>query len=112
VEGLTRTVTLTVVDVEGLPQQTIKTDDHGKAVVFQGVRLRNVLDKVDLPLGDKFHSTAAGYYMLVEARDGYRVVYAWAEIDSEFLYKAIFVATRRDGRWARQVTALRIRRAG
>ncbi|HNY39249.1 MAG TPA: hypothetical protein PKJ41_02595 [Bryobacteraceae bacterium] len=111
-EGLTRTVTLTVVDVEGLPQQTIKTDDHGKAVVFQGVRLRNVLDKVDLPLGDKFHSTAAGYYMLVEARDGYRVVYAWAEIDSEFLYKAIFVATRRDGRWARQVTALRIRRAG
>ena len=68
----------------------------------------------------------------MEAKDGYRATFAWAELDSTFADKAVYVVTKRDGkplsekegpfrlvapgekraaRWVRQVTALRIRHA-
>ena len=127
-----KTLVFTSADLAKLPRQTIQATDHGSPATFEGVLLSDVLAKVDLPLGDKFHSTAASYYMLVEARDGYRAVFAWAELDPGFMDKAIYVVTRRDGhalaekdgpfqlvapdekrggRWVRQVTALRIQQA-
>ena len=125
-------VTLTEADLEKLPQQTITTADHGTTVTFQGVRLADVLTKVDLPLGDKYHSTAASYYVLAEGKDGYRVVFAWAEVDAGFMDKQIYVVTKRDGkplpenarpfqlvapgekrgaRWLRQLSALTVKQA-
>ena len=70
--------------------------------------------------------------MVVEAKDDYRAVFAWAELDSSFMDKAVYVVTKRDGkplsdkdgpfqlvvpgekraaRWVRQVTALSIRQS-
>jgi hypothetical protein len=70
--------------------------------------------------------------VVVEAQDGYRAVFAWAELDPTFMDKSVYVVTMRDGkpllgndgpfqlvvpgekrpaRWVRQVTALRIRKA-
>jgi hypothetical protein len=127
-----RSVTVTEADLARLPQQTITTLDHGTPVIFQGVRLSDVLAKVDLPLGDKFHSTAASYYVIAEGRDGYRALFAWAEVDSGFMDKEIYVATKRDnkplpgnagpfqlvvpgerrgGRWLRQLTAVSVGQA-
>ena len=127
-----KSVTLSVADLSNLPQQTVKATDHGTPATFEGVLLTDVLAKVDLPLGEKFHSTGASYYLTVEAKDGYRAVFAWAELDSTFMDKAVYVVTTRDGkplsdkdgpfqlvvpgekraaRWVRQVTALRIRQA-
>jgi len=124
--------TLTLADLAKLPQQTVKTTDHGTPTMFQGVLLADVLSKVALPTGEKFHRTASSYYLLVEAKDGYRVVFAWAELDSSLMDKPIYVVTMRDGkllsdsegpfrlvapgekraaRWIRQVTALKIRQA-
>jgi hypothetical protein len=133
IQGLDNTtVTLTAADIAALPAQTIQTQDHGKPASFEGVPLSELLRKVQLPLGEKYHSTAASYYLQVEAADGYRAVYAWAELDPSFLDKPLFLVTRRDGkplpanagpyqlvapgekrgaRWVRQVTALRVRRA-
>ena len=74
----------------------------------------------------------SGKNMLVEATDGYRALFAWAELDSTFMDKSAYVVTKRDGkalsdkdgpfqlvtpgekrggRWVRQVAALRIRQA-
>ena len=127
-----KALALSSVDLAKLPQKTIKTTDHGTAATFEGVLLSDVLHKVGLPTGEEFHSTAASYYMLVEARDGYRAVFAWAELDPTFMDKDVYVVTKRDGhllgetdgpfqlvapgekrgaRWVRQVTALRILRA-
>jgi len=110
----------------------VKAIDHGNPATFEGVLLTDVLAKVDLPLGEKFHSTGASYYLVVEAKDGYRATFAWAELDSTFMDKSVYLATKRDGkplsdkdgpfqlvapgekraaRWVRQVTALRIRQA-
>jgi hypothetical protein len=127
-----RSVTLSAADLSNLPQQTVKTTDHGTPATFEGVLLTDVLAKVDLPLGEKFHHTVASYYLVVEAKDGYRAVFAWAELDSTFMDKSAYVVTKRDGkplsdkdgpfqlvvpgekrgaRWVRQVTALKIRQA-
>src|ERR1039457_5066388 len=133
VEGVDgKSVTLSASDLSKLPQQTVKTIDHETPATFEGVLLADVLAKVALPAGEKFHSTAASYYLLVEAKDGYRAVYAWAELDSTFMDKSVYVVTKRDGkplsdkdgpfqlvapgekraaRWVRQVTALRIKQA-
>jgi hypothetical protein len=133
VQGIGGTsATLSVSDLSRLPQQTVKVTDHETPATFEGVLLTDVLAKVDLPLGEKFHSTGASYYMVVEAKDGYRAVFAWAELDSGFMDKSVYVVTKRDGkplsdkdgpfqlvapgekragRWVRQVTALRIRQA-
>ncbi len=127
-----KTAEVTAGDLFKLPQQTVKTTDHGTAVTFEGVLLADALAKVDLPLGEKFHSTAASYYLVVQARDNYRAVFAWAELDPGFMDKAIYLVMKRDGkplsekdgpfqlvvpgekrggRWVRQVTALQIRQA-
>jgi len=126
------TATLSLSDLSKLPQQTVKAMDHGTPATFDGVLLTDVLAKVDLPMGEKFHNTGASYYVVVEAQDGYRAVFAWAELDSTFIDKSVYVVTSRDGkpisgndgpfqlvvpgekraaRWVRQVTALRIRQA-
>jgi DMSO/TMAO reductase YedYZ molybdopterin-dependent catalytic subunit len=133
VDGIGGTsATLSVSDLSKLPQQTVKVAAHGSPATLEGVSLTDVLAKVALPVGEKFHSTAAAYYLLVEAKDGYRAVFAWAELDASFMDKPAYLVTRRDGkplsdkegpfrlivpgekrdgRWVRQVTALRIRQA-
>ena len=93
-----RAVTLSLADISKLPRQSVKAADHGATVSFEGVLLTDVLAKVDLPAGEKFHSTAASYYLLVEARDGYRAVFAWAELDATFMDKAVYVVTKREGK--------------
>jgi Oxidoreductase molybdopterin binding domain len=110
----------------------VKVTDHGTSVTFEGVLLMDVLNKVDLPLGEKFHSTGASYYLTATAKDGYEAVFAWAELDSTFTNKSAYVVTKRNGkplsdkdgpfellvpgekrsaRWVRQVTASKIRQA-
>ena len=133
VQGIGGTsATLSVSDLSKLPQQTVKVTDHGTPATFAGVLLSDVLAKVAVPAGEKFHSTAASYYLLVEAKDGYRATFAWAELDSTFMDKSVYVVTMRDGkplsekegpfrlvapgekrgaRWVRQVAALSIRQA-
>jgi DMSO/TMAO reductase YedYZ molybdopterin-dependent catalytic subunit len=133
VQGLDNSrATFSLADLAKLPRQTVKATDHGAAVTYEGVQLAHVLAKVALPLGEKFHSTGASYYLVVEAADGYRAVFAWAEIDPGFMDKPIYVVTARDGkplpekagplqlyvpgekrggRSVRQVTAIRLARA-
>jgi len=112
-----------------LQQRSITTTDHESTVTFQGVLLTDVLAKVLTPAGEKYHHTSASYYLVAEGRDGYRAVFSWAELDPSFTDKAVFVATKRDGkplaenegqfelvvpgekrkaRWVRQLNLLRI----
>ena len=133
VQGVSgKTVMLFAADLAKLPQKMVKTEDHGAPATFEGVLLSDVLANIDLPTGEKFHATAASYYLLVEASDGYKAVFAWAELDPSFMDKAVYVVLRRDGkplsdktgplqlvapgekrgaRWVRQVKALRIKQA-
>jgi hypothetical protein len=133
VTGISGTMaTLTTEDLAKLPQQTVKTTNHGTPVTFEGVLLNDVLAKVALPAGEAYNSQAASYYLTVEANDGYKAIFSWAEIDPSFTDRKVYVVTVRDGkllpdkdgpfelivpgekrnsRWVRQLKALTIRRA-
>jgi hypothetical protein len=130
VEGIDgKTMTLTARDLAALPPQSFEAQENGKTSRFEGVRLADVLAKVSRPQG---HLTAAGYFLLVEARDGYRAVFAWSELNLDIMDKPLYLATKRDGvaldersgpfqlvapgekrtgRWVKQLAALRLREA-
>jgi hypothetical protein len=121
--------TLSASDIANLPDQTIRTTDHGTPVTFQGVLLSDVLAKVSGPTGETFNKTVASYYLIAEAHDGYKAVFTWAEIDPTFTDRRVYVVTKREGnpltakdgpyelivpgekrnsRWVRQLKLLRI----
>lgn len=91
-------VKLSLADLAKLPQQTVRFTDQGKPVTFEGVLLLDVLSKVDLPLDEAFHKTGASYYLVVDAADGYKAVFAWAELDPSFTDPKVYLVTKRDGK--------------
>jgi hypothetical protein len=124
--------TLTSAELAAMPQRMVTTTEHGAPVAFQGVLLKDLLSRLKLPSDDEFRRAAASYYLLVNAKDGYKVVFAWAELDPSFTDRPVYVVTSRDGkpltdrdgpfqlvvpddkrpaRWIRQVTGIRILQA-
>ena len=100
--------TISMADLAKLPQQTVKTTDHGIPVTFQGVLLADVLSKVAVPTGEVqivagtygvwCYSTAASYGVLVQAKERNRAVFAWAELEPRFTDRAVYLVTMRDGK--------------
>jgi hypothetical protein len=82
----------------GLPRITIQAVDHdGKDAKFEGVAARDVLKLVNAPLGKDLRGKNLATYVVAEAIDGYRVVYALTEFDTDFTDRVILIADRRDG---------------
>jgi Oxidoreductase molybdopterin binding domain len=125
-------VTVTTEDLAKLPQHSIKASEHGSSATFEGVLLNDVLTLVNVPIGEKLRGKALTQYLLVEAADGYRIVFALPELDPAFTSQRVYLVTKRDGkplsekegafrivvpaekrpaRWVRQVTALKIKQA-
>jgi hypothetical protein len=125
-------VRITVEELTRLAQHPIKASEHGTPATFEGVLLSDVLAKVGVPFGEKLRGKALSQYLLVEAADGYRAVFALPELDPAFSEKRVYLVTKRDAkplsekegpfrivvpdekrpaRWVRQVTALRIEAA-
>src|SRR5262249_10815519 len=98
----------------------------------EGVPLFEILKAAGVPFGTDLRGPALASYLVVEASDGYRVVFALPELDPAFTDHIVLLADRRDGkplegeegalrlvvlgekrhaRWVRKVVALRIRRA-
>jgi hypothetical protein len=122
-------VKVTASEIAAMPHQKISVDVHGKAVSYDGVPLHVVLEKAGMVFGDSMHGKKIASYVLVEAADGYRVVFALPELDPGFTDRVILLADRVDGRpldnkegpfrivvagekrmarWVRQVTSLRV----
>ena len=129
-QGISGTsATLSASDIANLPNQTIRTTDHGTPVTFDGVLLNDVLASVRTPTGETFNKSVASYYLIAEAHDGYKAVFTWAEIDPTFTDRKVYVVTKREGnpltakdgpyelivpgerrfsRWVRQLKLLRV----
>jgi DMSO/TMAO reductase YedYZ molybdopterin-dependent catalytic subunit len=124
---------LTAEEFAQLPRRTVRaTDREGKEAEFEGVAVFEILQRSGLKLGNELRGPALAQYLLVQAADGYRAVFALPEIDPACTDRTILLADRRDGkplaaqegplrivvpgekrhaRWVRQVVALRIGRA-
>ena len=122
-------VKITAAEIAGMPHQKVTVDDHAKSVVMEGVPLRQVLEKAGVTFDTSMHGKSLTRCLLVEAADGYRVVFALAELDPGFTDRVILLADRADGqpldnkagpfrivvpgekrmaRWVRQVIVLKV----
>jgi hypothetical protein len=89
---------VTAAQISKLPHVTIAVQDHDKQTQFEGVPLSSVLSLAGILLGDALRGPRMSEALLVEAADGYKVVFALAEIDPTFATREIILADKRDGR--------------
>jgi len=122
-------VTLTAADLAKAPRVKVSVTDHDKPVAFEGITLSALLAAAGIPLSDKMKSPQLTQALLFEASDGYKVIFAMAEIDPAFATREIILADTRDGkpldakegpfrviargdkraaRWIRQVSSIKI----
>ena len=92
-------VPLTPVDFAKLKRLQVKATDHEQNVAtFEGVLLRDALQPLGLPFGKDLRGKALTIYLLIEAQDGYQVVFTLPELDALFTDKVVLLADRRDGK--------------
>ena len=119
-------------EIAKLPRTRIQAkDEKGKDSVWEGPLLAEVLKAGGVKFGEVIRGKALANYVLAEAADGYRVVFALPEMDPAFTDLMFLLADRRDGqlmseyegrlrivvphekrhaRWVRRVVAISIRR--
>jgi DMSO/TMAO reductase YedYZ molybdopterin-dependent catalytic subunit len=124
---------LTAAQLAQLPRQSVRaTDSKGRESEFEGVPLVELLRAAGVKFGGDLRGAALATYLVVEASDGYRAVFALPELDPACTDRVVLLADRRDGmpldgvegplriivpgekrhsRWVRQVVALNIGRA-
>jgi DMSO/TMAO reductase YedYZ molybdopterin-dependent catalytic subunit len=124
-------VTLTADDIGRLPHvELTATDPHQKeAHTYSGVPMREILAKVNAPLGDRLRGAAMRMAVVFHSADGYQTVFALAEFDEAFSDRQLILADAQDGkplpanagpfrlvapgdkraaRWARMVNAIEL----
>jgi hypothetical protein len=73
-------------------------DQDGTKVNYEGVSLREILQRAGVPLGKDLRGKALASYVLAKAHDGYQVVFSLGEMDTSFGNEVIIVADKRDGK--------------
>ncbi len=81
-----------------LPRTTVRVADSlGDESEYEGVALDLLLARAGVPFGEGLKGEMLELYAVVEASDGYRVVFSLAELDQEFSGRVVLLADRRDG---------------
>ncbi len=89
---------LTVADLKKMTRETATlTEMDGKKTSYDGVPLTEILSKAGVPSGKEMRGKFLAGYVLVEARDGYEVVFSLGELDSGTGTTHATVADERDG---------------
>ncbi|WP_111593310.1 molybdopterin-dependent oxidoreductase [Chitinophaga dinghuensis] len=90
---------LTAADLSKMPQQTITAaDKDGKTHQYSGVPLFEILKAAGVPSGKELHGNNLAKYLLAQASDGYKVVFALPEIDTTFNNRVFLLTTLMDGK--------------
>lgn len=119
-------------DLARLTRHDTTVSAHEVSGRYSGIALTDLLALVNAPLADSLRGRALSTYVLVEASDGYRVLFSLAELDARFTDRVALLADRKDGqplppaegpyrlivpgetrpaRWARQVVRVSLGRA-
>ena len=89
--------TVSSADLTALPRHEVTAKAHQISGTFAGVALADVLQLVAVPHGDSLRGPALATYVLIEAADGYRALFALAELDAGFSDRLVLLADRKDG---------------
>lgn len=85
-------------DLQQYKQTTVtRKDRDGKDHTYSGVIVSEILAKAGVTLGPDLRGENLAKYLLVEASDGYQVLFALAELDKGFTDRAIILADKVDG---------------
>jgi DMSO/TMAO reductase YedYZ molybdopterin-dependent catalytic subunit len=126
-----QTLALTPGEIRKLPHVDLTaTDPHQNAShVYSGVPMRDLLAKLNAPLGERMRGPALRLAVVFHAADGYVTVFALAEFDEAFSERQLILADAEDGkplpasagpyrlvvpgdkraaRWARMITSIEI----
>lgn len=120
-------------DLAKLPRRSLRAKDHGGTEAeFEGAPLFEALNLAGVKFGEGLRGKNLELYLVIEAADGYRAVFALPELDPAYTDKVVLLADKRDGkpmdtkegplrilvpdekrhtRWVRQVTGLVIKRS-
>jgi DMSO/TMAO reductase YedYZ molybdopterin-dependent catalytic subunit len=91
-------LTLTADDLAKMPRASVRTSNNGLETVYEGVWLHEILKRAGVPLGSELRGKALTSYLLVEAKDGYQVVFSLAEVDPSFTDSQMLLADKADGK--------------
>jgi DMSO/TMAO reductase YedYZ molybdopterin-dependent catalytic subunit len=96
---VTTPLDLTVADLKAMPRKTLRVDNaHSKKTeVYEGVLVEDLLKKAGVPQGEGLRGPAMATYVLADAADNYRVIFALEEFNSSFMDSEIIVADTMDG---------------
>src|SRR5262249_18299182 len=94
-----RPLKLTAADLGKLPRRSVRAKDHdGKESEFEGSPLVEVLKQAGVKFGEGLRGKNLALYLVVEAADGYRAVYALPELDPAYTDKIVMLVDKRDGK--------------
>ena len=91
-------LTLTADDLAKMPQASVKISSNGLETTYEGVWLHEILKRAGVPAGSALRGKALTTYLLVEAKDGYQVLFSLAEIDPAFTENQVLLADKADGK--------------
>jgi|SRR5581483_5862761 len=99
VDGNVGTVlSLTPADLRSLPRTRVEVQENGRALVYDGVLVGEILRRAGVPLGRELRGDAVAAYVVASAADGYRVVFSIGELDPALTHNDIIIADTIDGR--------------
>jgi DMSO/TMAO reductase YedYZ molybdopterin-dependent catalytic subunit len=91
-------LTLTSDDLAKMPRASVKMTSSGLETTYEGVWLHEILKRAGVPSGSELRGKALTTYLLVEAKDGYQVLFSLAEIDPAFTENQVLLADMADGK--------------
>lgn len=122
-------VRLSPSDFAKLKPTEVGASDHERPHRYRGVAVRDLLQLVDAPLGDKLRRPTLAHVVLIKGADGYVCAFALAEFEQGFTDRTIILASHDEGmplsadlgpwrlvapkdtrlaRWVRQVVSLEV----
>ena len=92
-------LSLTAADLKALPHVSagIHNPHTNADESYSGVRLSDLLAKMDAPLGTELHGFALASYIVATGSDGYQAIFSLAEVDPSFHPGEILVADTMNG---------------
>jgi hypothetical protein len=82
-----------------MPRTTLHVENphDEQSEVYEGVLLEELLHRAGTPHGEQIRGPVMTTYVVAEATDGYRVLFALAELDADFMNSEVLVADTLDG---------------
>jgi hypothetical protein len=91
-----RSTSISAAQIANSPHFTVEVHDQDAPARFEGVPVSTLLTMAGIQLGDTMRGPRMAEAILVEADDGYKVVFAVAEFDPAFAAREIILADKRD----------------